>query len=55
MDEINRLKTILNELGYLKVYLQLYLKNTNKKDNLENIKEYINNNIDVWLCNGAKL
>ena len=55
MDEIYRLKNILNELGYIKVYLQMYLKNTGKPDNLETITEYINNNIDVWLCNGSKL
>ena len=34
MNELIRLKNILNELGYLNIYLSLYLKNTQKEDNL---------------------
>ena len=34
MSEINRLKHILTILGYLDVYLNMYLKNTNKKDKI---------------------
>ena len=41
MNELIRLKNILNELGYLNIYLSLYLKNTQKEDNLENMKDYI--------------
>ena len=55
MNELLRLKTIVNDLGYLNVYMKTYLKNTDKKDNLENIKEYINNNLDVWLRDGHRL
>lgn len=55
MSEINRLKHILTILGYLDVYLNMYLKNTNKKDNLENIQQYINQNLDVWLRDGHRL
>ena len=44
--ELNRLKDILNNLGYLKLYF-LYIKNTNKKDNITNIKSYFNNNIFI--------
>ena len=29
MDELIRLKGILNEMGYLDIYLTMYLKNTN--------------------------
>ena len=38
MNELHKYKDILNDIGYLKVYLSMYLKNTNKVDNLENIK-----------------
>ena len=55
MNELIRLKSILNDLGYLEVYLTLYLKNTNQKDNLKNIQSYINNNLDVWLRDGHRL
>ena len=44
--ELNRLKDILNNLGYLRLYF-LYIKNTNKKDNITNIKSYFNNNIFI--------
>ena len=55
MTELNRLKNILNDLGYLNIYLNLYLKNTKKTDNLITITEYINNNLDVWLRDGHRL
>lgn len=55
MNELIRLKNILNELGYLNIYLSLYLKNTQKEDNLENMKDYIHNNLDVWLRDGHRL
>ena len=44
--ELNRLKDILNNLGYLRLYF-LYIRNTNKKDNITNIKSYFNNNIFI--------
>ena len=53
MDELNRLKNILDDIGYLEVYLNMYLKNTGKQDNCKNILEYINNNFEVWFRNGA--
>jgi len=53
--EKNRLKKILSQLGYLDVYLNIYLKNTNKKDNLKNIQQYINKNLDSWLRDGHRL
>ena len=55
MNELYRLKRILNDLGYLKIYLTMYLKNTNKEDNVENIQQYIHNNLDVWLRDGHRL
>lgn len=55
MTELNRHKDILYELGYLRVYLTKYLVNTDKEDNLENIKQYINNNLDSWLRKGHRL
>ena len=55
MIELKRLKKILSLLGYLDVYLNIYLKNTNKKDNLVNIQQYIYKNLDVWLRNGHRL
>ena len=55
MSELNRMKDILFELGYLRVYLQKYLKNTGKEDNLENIQEYITNNFDSWLRKGHRM
>ena len=55
MSEINRLKNILHDMGYLKIYLTMYLKNTQKQDNLENIQQYINQNLDVWLRSGHRL
>ena len=55
MKELIRYRKILDDLGFLNVYLNLYLKNTNKKDNLENIREYIHNNLDVWLRKGHRL
>ena len=55
MFELNRLKKILKNLGYLDVYLNIYLKNTKKKDNLKNIREYIHQNLDVWLRDGHRL
>tara|TARA_Y100000996_G_C22017194_1_gene435220 strand:- start:149 stop:316 length:168 start_codon:yes stop_codon:yes gene_type:complete len=55
MDELMRLKSIIQDIGYLDVYLNMYLKNTNKIDNILNIKEYINNNLDVWLRNGSRM
>jgi len=55
MDELFRLKTILSDLGYLHVYLSMYLKNTNQEDTLETIQSYINNNLDVWLRDGHRL
>jgi hypothetical protein len=53
--ELNRHKDILHDLGYLRVYLTMYLKNTGKQDNLENIKEYINYNQYSWLRKGHRL
>ena len=53
--ELNRHKDILYDLGYLSVYLTMYLKNTGKEDTLENIKEYINNNQESWLRKGHRL
>jgi len=53
--ELNRHKDILYGLGYLRVYLTKYLKNTGKEDNLDNIKEYINNNMDSWQRKGHRL
>lgn len=55
MIELNRLKDILKNLGYLDVYLNMYLKNTKKKDNLKNIQQYINQNLDTWLRDGHRL
>ena len=55
IDELNRLKNILNDLGYLNIYLSMYLKNTQKNDNLENIQLYIQNNLDVWLRKGHRI
>tara|TARA_B100001094_G_C17994971_1_gene702188 strand:- start:350 stop:607 length:258 start_codon:yes stop_codon:yes gene_type:complete len=55
MIELKRLKKILSHLGYLDVYLNMYLKNTNKKDNLKNIQQYIHQNLDVWLRDGHRL
>ena len=55
MNEMNRLKRILDDLGYLNVYLNKYLVNTQKQDNLENIQQYINQNLDVWLRDGHRL
>ena len=55
MNKLHRLKDNLHDLGYLKIYLTIYLKNTKKKDNLENITEYIHNNIDVWLRKGHRM
>lgn len=55
MDELCRLKDILNDLGYLRVYLSLYLKNTGKEDTIETIRFYIHNNLDVWLRDGHRL
>jgi len=52
---MNRLKRILDDLGYLNVYLNKYLVNTQKKDNLENLQQYINQNLDVWLRDGHRL
>ena len=42
MNELIRYKKILNELGYLNVYINMYLKNTKQEDNLKNIQSYIN-------------
>ena len=53
--ELHKHKDILYELGYLGVYLTKYLKNTGKEDNLENIKEYINYNMDSWQRKGHRL
>ena len=53
--ELNRHKDILYELGYLRVYLTKYLVNTGKEDNLENIIQYINNNMDSWQRKGHRL
>ena len=55
MSDIIRYKIILNDLGYLSVYMNIYLKNTGKKDNIDTIKSYINNNLDVWLRDGHRL
>ncbi len=55
MDELIRLKKIVNDLGYLRIYINLYLQNTHKEDNLDNIREYIHNNLDVWLRDGHRL
>ena len=55
MNELSRLKSILSDLGYLHVYLSMYLKNTNQEDTLETIQSYINNNLDVWLRDGHRL
>jgi len=55
MNQLHRYKDILHELGYLKIYLTMYLKNTQKEDNLQTIQEYINNNLDVWLRKGHRL
>lgn len=44
--ELLRLKEYLNLLNHLDLYL-LYIKNTNKKDSLKNIKLYFNNNIFI--------
>ena len=55
MIELKRLKKILSQLGYLDIYLNMYLKNTNKKDNLKNIQQYIHQNLDVWLRKGHRL
>jgi len=44
--ELGRLKDILQTLGYLRLYLR-YIKNTNKKDSLKNIRDYFNNNIFI--------
>ena len=52
---MNRLKDILYDLGYLHVYLNMYLVNTGKIDNLKTLKDYINNNLDVWLRDGHRL
>ena len=41
MDELNRLKYILHDIGYLEIYLKMYLPNTNKLDTTHNITEYI--------------
>ena len=53
--ELTSLKKILQNLGYLDVYLNMYLKNTKKKDNLKNIQQYINQNLDSWLRDGHRL
>ena len=55
MNEMNRLKRILDDLGYLNVYLNKYLVNTQKQDNLENLQQYINQNLDVWLRDGHRM
>ena len=55
MDELNRLKYILHDIGYLEIYLKMYLPNTNKLDTTHNITEYINNNFDVWFRNGSRM
>ena len=55
MVELQRLKKILSELGYLNIYLNMYLKNLKKKDNLKNIQQYINQNLDVWLRGGHRI
>ena len=55
MNEMNRLKRILDDLGYLNVYLNMYLVNTQKQDNLENIQQYINQNLDAWLRDGHRM
>ena len=52
---MNRLKRILDDLGYLNVYLNKYLANTQKQDNLENLQQYINQNLDVWLRDGHRM
>lgn len=53
--ELHKHKDIIYGLGYLGVYLTKYLKNTGKEDNIENIKEYINNNMDSWQRKGHRL
>ena len=55
MNQLHRYKDILHELGYLKIYLTIYLKNTKKEDSIETIQEYINNNLEVWLRKGHRL
>ena len=55
MNQLYKYKDILHELGYLKIYLTMYLKNTQKEDNLETIQEYFNNNLDVFLRKGHRL
>ena len=55
MEELIRHKKIINDLGYLNVYLSMYLKNTKKVDNLDTIQSYIHNNLDVWLRDGHRL
>jgi hypothetical protein len=55
MDELIRLKQIIDDLGYLNIYMNMYLKNVHKKDNLNNIKEYINNNLTIWLSGGSRI
>lgn len=55
VKELKRLKEILGKLGYLNVYLNIYLKNLKKKDNLKNIQQYINQNLDVWLRGGHRI
>ena len=37
MNQLHRYKDILHELGYLKIYLTIYLKNTKKEDSIETI------------------
>ena len=55
IKEKERLKKVLNDLGYLNVYLNMYLKNTKKNDNLKNIQGYIHENLDVWLRKGHRI
>lgn len=55
MSELNRLKGILCDIGSLRVYLRFYLENTGKEDNVENIREYINKNMESWLRKGHRL
>ena len=44
--DLSTLKDYLHTLGYLRLYF-LYLRNTEKYDNLTNIKLYFNNNIFI--------
>tara|TARA_B100000427_G_C15275789_1_gene493100 strand:- start:29 stop:196 length:168 start_codon:yes stop_codon:yes gene_type:complete len=55
MEELHRLKKILHDIGYLQIYLSMYLPNTGKEDTFETIKQYINNNFDVWFRNGSRM